>query len=527
MNGASANAQNDHGETPLHLGARYGPEEMVKALIKGGGSPTVIGAHGTPLDVATSTAIRKLLTPVTASSSAAEPSTSSSSTSTKSKSRRSVNGGATASTTDDNSNATSSSAPTAPAKAPRDGSPQATHAHETPAPLVRIASKKYHWTVDYPEIGFGPQIGSGGFGIVYKGTWRGIDVAVKCLKGEVQEDELSVFMHEVNVMSRLRHQNILLFVGACLDGPQACFLTEYIPHGNLRKVLDVERLPPLKKLNMAIEATRGLAYLHSQTPAVLHRDLKSANVLVDDNYHIKLADFGLSRAATLNGTGPSSESKSASLVDLLQRRNTERGLGASDGLPPSMESPASDSASTATQSPASAPNASSAPGSAKPSAKSSAGATTNGKDATDSTFTPIGSEAGSSSEEVRNTTSATGASAPSANASAADILEQAGTLYTTAPEVLTGVEYTKESDIYALGIIFWELATEKIPFKGLDPLQMIFEIVERSLPIPDEMGSQFGQLINDMLSKDPAARPTLSQIQERLKGARAQLGEYR
>lgn len=498
------------------MGARYGPEEMVKTLLKSGGSTAVIGAHGLPLDVATSVAIRKLLTPPAASSSSAAPGE----VSTK-KSRRSVNG-----LTSEEQPPKSTTPPIA-----RDASTARTHTHEPPAPLLRVASKKYHWTVDYAEIGIGPQIGSGGFGIVYKGTWRGIDVAVKCLKGEVLEDELSVFLHEVNVMSRLRHQNILLFVGACLEGPQVCFLTEYIPHGNLRKVLDVERLPPLKKLNMAIEATRGLAYLHSQTPAVLHRDLKSANVLVDDNYHIKLADFGLSRAATLHAT----DSKSASLADLWQRRSTGM-LAAStssvkDGLEPQNNtSPVFSSAPGAVDA-SSAPN-----GDSNANTTSAAAPTTNGssktrgkQDATDASLTPAGSEGGSSSEEARNTNTSS-ASAPvaaSTSSTSVDILEQAGTLYTTAPEVLTGAEYTKEADIYALGIIFWELATEKIPFAGLDPLQMLFEIVERSLPVPTEMGTQFGALINDMLSKDPAARPNLAQIQDRLKGSRAQLGEHR
>lgn len=488
---------------------------MVKALLKAGGSTTVIGAHGLPLDVATSIAIRKLLTPPATPSSSAAPSEP-----TTKKSRRSANGLPT-----EEQPPKSTTPP-----APRDASPPA-KPHEPPAPLLRVASKKYHWTVDYAEIGIGPQIGSGGFGIVYKGTWRGIDVAVKCLKGEVLEDELSVFLHEVNVMSRLRHQNILLFVGACLEGPQVCFLTEYIPHGNLRKVLDVERLPPLKKLNMAMEATRGLAYLHSQTPAVLHRDLKSANVLVDDNYHIKLADFGLSRAATLHAN----ESKSASLADLLQRRSTASSLSASTSAPKDGEtpntSPAFSSAPAAVES-SSAPNGDSnanTTSAAAPNATNGSLKTRGKPDAVDASLTPAGSEGGSSSEEARNTNSSS-ASAPVAansNSNTVDILEQAGTLYTTAPEVLTGAEYTKEADIYALGIIFWELATEKIPFAGLDPLQMLFEIVERSLPVPTEMGTQFGALINDMLSKDPAARPNLAQIQDRLKGSRAQLGEHR
>lgn len=525
--------------------------------MKGGGSPSVVGAHGTPLEVATSVAIRKLLTPASAAPSGSDIASSSSSKKSKPQTNGSSEKSAVTTTNGKKETETSSAAP------------QTATVHETPAPLVRMASKKYHWTVDYAEISLGPQIGSGGFGVVFKGTWRGIDVAVKCLKGEVREDELSVFMHEVNVMSRLRHQNILLFVGACLEGPEVCFLTEYIPHGNLRKVLDVERLPPLKKLNMAIEATRGLAYLHSQTPAVLHRDLKSANVLVDDNYHIKLADFGLSRAVTLHAPGDTS---SGSLADLISRRNTfsassptlqelrdaehagklrTESSDISHSTPASGTSSATKSTSSTVSTQSTAPTTNGTTPSPIISKSGSRGSpatdtaststnhsnnpesTTKGKqDATDASVTPFCSDGGSSSEEARNTNSSA-ASAPvgspkaPTSASAVDILEQAGTLYTTAPEVLTGAEYSKEADVYALGIIFWELATEKIPFMGLDPLQMLFEIVERSLPVPTEMGSQFGSLINDMLAKDPALRPTIPQIQERLKLVRAQLGELR
>lgn len=87
---------------------------------------------------------------------------------------------------------------------------------------------------------------------------------------------------------------MVLFLGACLDGPAVCYVTEFIPGGNLFEILQKESVfgwP--KKLGIAIEIARGMQYLHAHK--VLHGDLKSLNLLVDENYHIKVADFGLSK----------------------------------------------------------------------------------------------------------------------------------------------------------------------------------------------------------------------------------------
>lgn len=86
----------------------------------------------------------------------------------------------------------------------------------------------------------------------------------------------------------------MLFLGACLDGPAVCYVTEYIPGGNLFELLKKESvLGWPKKTGMAIEIARGMQYLHAHK--ILHGDLKSLNLLVDENYHIKVADFGLSK----------------------------------------------------------------------------------------------------------------------------------------------------------------------------------------------------------------------------------------
>lgn len=110
--------------------------------------------------------------------------------------------------------------------------------------------------------------------------------------------------------SKLRHQNILLFLGACLEKPHICLIAEFIQNGSLCDVMKRERLSFGRKLTIAIETIKALMYLHSQNPPILHRDLKTANLLVDENYHIKVADFGLSKPAEDNNTTASSEDDS-------------------------------------------------------------------------------------------------------------------------------------------------------------------------------------------------------------------------
>ena len=521
--GANPNAQNDHGETPLHFGALYGPDVVVKALLKYGANPAVIGAHGTPYDVAVSAIAKRLLAPpppATPQSSAVPSPTLVAGAYTSG----STNAVPTEASTLSSGSAAGSTASIATPP------PGVLEHNSSAAALQRMVSKKYHWLVEFNEIALGPQIGSGGFGVVYRGVWRGIDVAVKCLKpeAEVTGESLSVFMHEVNIMSKLRHQNILLFVGACLTQPNICFLTEFIPHGNLRQVLDKERLQPIKKLNMSLEATRGLTYLHAQVPSVLHRDLKTTNVLVDDNYHIKLADFGLSRPMAHHippaPSGPKTCSDSptastASTDSVTSHANegdsTKEGEhhhhhhhhhhSNSNGDHPkiSEESNSTDNPSTNTQN--------------------------GGKQEAVSESAPSDPTPANNDNQSTNPTTRASLTSSLAHVGATylDAIEQAGTLYSTPPEVLNGSEYTKESDVYALGIIFWELATEKMPFEGLNNLQVLRTIIEESLPIPTEMGPLYGQLVSDMLSKDPSKRPTLPQITDRLKAVRMQLGEMR
>jgi serine/threonine protein kinase len=86
-------------------------------------------------------------------------------------------------------------------------------------------------------------------------------------------------------------------MGACIKQPQLLIITEYLPKGNLQKLLAKkdETLPWKLRVSMALDVAKGMAYLHGMVPPIIHRDLKSSNLLVDDGMHLKISDFGFSR----------------------------------------------------------------------------------------------------------------------------------------------------------------------------------------------------------------------------------------
>jgi serine/threonine protein kinase len=143
------------------------------------------------------------------------------------------------------------------------------------------------------------EIGSGTFGEVKKAYWRKTLVAVKFLKSsEHDEESIKSFIEELNLLKKLRHPNILLYLGACTTGPQYFLVTEYCESGNLFDFLHTNPkhiLQSRDRIRIAIEIAKGVNYLHSFNPPILHRDLKSLNILLDKNLQVKIADFGWAR----------------------------------------------------------------------------------------------------------------------------------------------------------------------------------------------------------------------------------------
>lgn len=152
--------------------------------------------------------------------------------------------------------------------------------------------------IPFEDITLGERIGLGSYGEVYHGDWHGTEVAVKrFLDQNFLGESLDEFRSEVRIMKRLRHPNVVLFMGAITRPPNLSIVTEFLPRGSLYRLLHRpnNQLDERRRLRMALDAARGMNYLHNCTPVIVHRDLKSPNLLVDKNWVVKVCDFGLSR----------------------------------------------------------------------------------------------------------------------------------------------------------------------------------------------------------------------------------------
>lgn len=143
----------------------------------------------------------------------------------------------------------------------------------------------------------GTSLGTGSFGTVFKAELHGKPVAVKKLSTQKFDDKtLDDFRKEVAIMSTLRHPNVLLFMGACTQPGNLLIVTELMPRGSVYDLLRDRslKLSLKRKMLFAKDAALGVNWLHRSKPQFLHLDLKAANLLVDRNWTVKVADFGLS-----------------------------------------------------------------------------------------------------------------------------------------------------------------------------------------------------------------------------------------
>ncbi len=259
-----------------------------------------------------------------------------------------------------------------------------------------------NFVIDHTTITLGKKIGEGGFGAVFLGKWNGQDVAVKkLLSKSLTEKSKEEFKRETKIWSKLRHPNIAQLYGICLPPAPYCMIMPYKKQGSLYSVLQKSKeLTWDTKKRLAIDIISALHYLHEKN--ILHRDLKSLNVLVsqeEGNLRAQLTDFGLS---------------------VVKRETT---------------------------------------------------------------------------------------SSSKANAN-----QVAGTLLWMAPELLKGKLCTRQSDIWAYGMILLELATKKLPYSTAHP-SIIGRLIEKgTLPdIPTNIPSYFSDLMKKCW-KVKSERPTTAQI---------------
>lgn len=186
---------------------------------------------------------------------------------------------------------------------------------------------KEEWEIDLKELVLKGKIAQGTFGAVYRGVFGGQDVAVKLLDWGEEETNTqakvvamrTAFRQEVAVWHKLDHPNVTKFIGASMgssdlmldasdtvgsfQGPSSacCVVVEYLPGGTLKSYLIKNRRKKLAfnvVIQLALDLSRGLSYLHSKK--IVHRDVKTENMLLDRNRTLKIADFGVARVEAQN-----------------------------------------------------------------------------------------------------------------------------------------------------------------------------------------------------------------------------------
>lgn len=151
--------------------------------------------------------------------------------------------------------------------------------------------------IEFGDLKIQKRIGAGAAGVVHRATHRGQDVAVKIFSAQdaMSEDEMKDFRAEVKWLSTLRCSYIVLLVGVCTVVPNMCVVTEYLPRGSVYDLIHRQKteIGFARRMRMLLDVIKGMQYLESM--AVVHRDLKSQNLLVDRAWRVKIADFGLAR----------------------------------------------------------------------------------------------------------------------------------------------------------------------------------------------------------------------------------------
>lgn len=292
---------------------------------------------------------------------------------------------------------------------------------------LKFTDDASRWQIDYDDLTTTRVIGEGAFGKVYLGRWHETDVAIKVLSslsalglasGEASSSEnleaIKTLEREVALMVSMRHPNVILFMGLCPEPP--CVVTEYCSKGSLYDLLKAAKEDPAiarqlhwsRRLGFALDSAKGMLYLHSHKPPIIHRDLKSPNLLVDGHWRGKVTDFNLSRL-----------SETPSVASSLAANN------------PRWQ----------------------------------------------------------------------------------------------APEIIHSRTFSAAGDVYAFGLILWELATWQLPFEQLSQFQIMLAVGEKGfrpeIPAPDSPALRGGsfpgydkyvQLMEDCWAQNPAKRPGFDYI---------------
>ena len=281
----------------------------------------------------------------------------------------------------------------------------------------RVMELNTEWEIDYEDIEFeggvpssANRIGHGGFGEVFLGRYHGSLVAVKKLfNQDMMGKGLNDFRREVQILSKLRHPSIVLWLGACTQAPNLTIVLEYMDKGSLHQFLHRTTTPytTLTVTRWAMTIAQGMVYLHSAKPfPIVHCDLNTNNVLVNRDGMVKITDFGLSK------------------VKHSSRMSRQTGM--------------------------------------------------------------------------------------------------TGTVNYAAPEVIRGGKFSEHSDVFAFGVILWELLTRRIPWEELNEYQIVFQMTTSvdsplaatatTLAVPDSAPLGYKEIIHGTWATSPEDRTPFKDV---------------
>ncbi|EGD74290.1 TKL protein kinase [Salpingoeca rosetta] len=415
------------------------------------------------------------------------------------------------------------------------------------------------WMIAIEELEHLHLIGEGACSTVYRADWHNMRVAVKKLRPALLELDptgfTEDFAREIRVMRSVRHANIVTFYGAGREGMVPFLVTEFMARGSLQDLLQERDEPfPLDvKIRFALDAAKGMRFLHYHNPPWIHRDLKTANLLVNESYTVKVADFGTSRLASLDkpnttpvrrqsgSTHPtpgkktkgkkkkdkkSTKTKQSERTPLLSPSGGAINDDREDYLPSLLDHPGPRHARarTSTHTPTSSTPTSSSSSSGD---RRDGGASRGGEERavvqtpTRDRPASIRAEAGSEGDAILATPP--GGRFVRSRLPFAESIAMTGNVGTPlyqAPEVISEEPYSVKADVYSFGLVLWEIYTGVPPFSDFPKLSLHglrARVVAGDRPtVPLDCPEALAQLIRECWQPRPAGRPHFDKIVQTL-----------
>jgi serine/threonine protein kinase len=362
----------------------------------------------------------------------------------------------------------------------------------------RVANWDYEIDYSRLEPTIVEDLGEGSFAKVFKGKWQGRDVAVKVLKWDDSQDDeekdwvVQDFTREVETLALLRHPKILCFYGASSVPPHLAIVTEFAEGGNLKELLRSPcKLPWSIRLRIVSEVAEGIHYLHSRDPKIVHRDIKAENVLLTGaELSVRIADFGLVKLK--DGATIRREESFLVIENLIEHARCQREGRNNRG----SRGNALASAIAGSSSPSSS-------GGAEPALSPK-----DGSDQPQRRNTPM-------LGNVRKRRLPMWDSYVQFN----ENTSLCGTPSFLAPEIIQMLPFNERVDIYAFGVLLWEVLTRQQPLPGATFTQVGKIVAEAGLrpEVPSYCPPLYRAIMEACWHTQPNKRPPISDVRALLR----------